>query len=263
MYSRRIAMIIAQLLIVVTTSAQADDYFTKYHQFRHTSGLPGCAFGTTPDGRIGFDGALQQNIPIGYTPCSESYITGVWSGSDDSSFPSRFSGRGVNGNSMIGVGFGSTRNATFVSALFTNEDWDEGYNLQVQLSTETADSPAVSVGVMDLFDQRPRDPSGIKGARSFYITATKSSDSVYQPVYLTFGWGNGRFDHTPFIGLSWSFHEHFTLLFEYDSLSTNAGLAYGVNGRAKQQVDNWNTVLYVGHTDLERPLLGLAATYSR
>jgi len=254
-------MVLVTLAVTVTCAQAATDW-DLYYQFRHVSTLPGNAFGVTPEGAIGFDGALQQNIPVAYTPCADNYIVGFWSGSTSSSLEFGFSGADVNGTATIGLGFGRPGHGIYFSDMFTGSDWCAAYNFQFQIMPETAKRPAVAIGVNDILNQRQKVLGIPYGARSIYVTSTWKAGSPDQPYYVTAGWGGGRFDSGPFGGMSYGLSDHITALIEYDGLNTNAGLAYGLAGRSASD-SRWNGIGYIGYSDLDRPVIGGCITYSR
>jgi hypothetical protein len=260
----RIVTLVALLIAVCAAGAHAaDPSDLLYYQFRQVSGSPGNGFGVTPSGQVGFDGALQQNIPVAYTPANLSVVGGYWSGSNNSSLQLGFSGANVNGTALLGLGIGSPSHAIYIGHVFTESNLKVGADdVQVLIMPETSQHPAVAIGVVDIFSLRDRVEGSVrKGARSVYVVATKQTGSHEHPIYWTLGWGDGKFDNGPFGGVSWSLAEHLTLCAEHDGLSTNAGLAYGVGGR--QGDSSWNGVLYFGYTDLEHPVVGGCVTYRR
>jgi len=256
----RLAITVVVAMAVGASCVVGSTDWNRYYQFRHVSTLPGNAFGVTPDGKISFSGALQQNIPVAYTPCAGNYITGFWSGSNFSHFDFGFSGD-VNGTASVGVGLGKAGRAAYFSVMFTDSDWRQAYNVQLQLLGETDEHPAVAIGANDIFNMRQKIAGIPHGARSVYITSPWQRGTAEHPVFITAGLGNGRFDSGPFAGVSWGLADHFTAIVEYDGLNTNAGLAYGLRGRQANSGE-WDGVIYVGYSNLEHPVVGMCVTYS-
>jgi hypothetical protein len=256
------ALVLALAATAAFSGSTPGGKWNEFPQFRHVSALPGNAFGVTADGLLGFDGALQQNIPVAYTPSWGQYIAGYWSGSNSSSIEIGTSGGNVNGTGLVGIGLGKPETPVYLGVMFVDTTWRSAYNIQVQLQNEKEHGIAVALGVNDIESQQQAVGGVGHGARSIYVTATKKTGSAEKPVYLTLGAGGGRFDSGPFGGVSWSFADRFTACLEHDGLNTNAGLAFGLKGR--QAADKkWDGVAYLGWAGLERPVIGAAFTYRR
>ncbi|MEI6503060.1 MAG: hypothetical protein WCP21_18780, partial [Armatimonadota bacterium] len=80
MMPRLNTLLVLILLLALATVACASE-FEHYPQYRYASGLPGGTFGVDPDGHAGFDGVMQINIPVGYTPGAGNYVLAPSSGS--------------------------------------------------------------------------------------------------------------------------------------------------------------------------------------
>jgi len=236
------------------------DPLAEYYQFRHSSALPGMLFGVTPEGRIHFSGAFQQNIPVAYTPAEGNWVAGGNSGSTSSSIEIGFSGARVNGTAFAGAGWLDPGHGLFVSWMATGTKIEEAWNLQYQIRDGFEGRTAVALGVQDLFNERERYiKQSPHNARSLYLTATGPlKQATWRPLYWTAGWGNGRF-RRGFAGLSLPINDHWRGVVEYDSFNVNAGVAWALNGADTER--DFDLIGYFGMTRLKRPVVGLTLTY--
>jgi hypothetical protein len=234
---------------------------TSYFEFRVNSALPGMMFGVTPSGQVGFDGAFQQNIPVAYTPKSGNYVLHGDEGSNTSKLVLSTDPSTANGTAFFGFGLGGGNHPLYVSWEATSDKFEEAWNGQVQILRGRDTRPAISLGCLDVGNERQEfNPGAQHNARSVYVTATGAfPQATWQPIYWTLGFGNGRFQHG-FGGLSIPLANHFKLAAEYDSLGTNVGVAYGLNGYETDR--HWDLLAYFGYTDLKEPTLGLTATFN-
>ena len=255
---QRIILAVAVLVIGTVVSAQAADNWNEFYQFRHSSTLPGNLFGVTTDGQVGFEGALLQNVPVAYTPCSGNWVLGGNSGSNNSGLHLGWGGDKVNGTALLGVGLGKSGRGIYLSEMVTGTDICPAYNIQIQVMAETFDHPAVAVGVQDILNQRQRMVGHPHGARSAYAVITGKIGPAERPTYITLGWGGGRFSSSPFGGISMPLSNMATLVGEYDGFNTNAGLAWSLLSRPAQR--QWGAIGYLGWSDLERPVVGFTLT---
>ncbi len=259
---RRISLVglVAAMAAVVTGwlcgPAMADDWY-DFYQFRHSSTLPGNLFGVSPEGQVGFAGALQQNVPVAYTPVRDNWVIGYNSGSNTGSVEMGWGGSEVNGTAFIGMGWGEPGRGIYGSWMATGSDICPAYNLQVQLAAGGQGRPAFAVGVQDILNQREDYVGDPHGARSFYGVATKSIGDLLDG-YVSLGWGNGRFNESVFGGVSISLSDTLTLVAEYDGFNTNAGLA--LSGLDTGEDQDWIAMGYFGYSDLDMPVVGLTVT---
>lgn len=253
----------ATLLIGTTVSGSADREFWHYPEFRYTSGLSGGGWGVTQDGVPGFEGAMQLNIPVAYTP-HQGFVVGYSSGSytstprlDLGDLLGGDTGPNVNGTGYIGLGFGRPGYGLYVVEMPTSIDWEPVQNIQQQVMPETARRPAVAFGVQDILKHRDGFDREPHGARSPYVVATKLVGGDDDPVYLSLGYGKGRFHNSFFGGASWRAAEKLTVFAEHDGWVNNVGFGYDLS----DLIDR-HTIFYGGMVDLERAVIGLSYVIS-
>ncbi len=249
-------------LLAVAASAVWAAEFRDYWEFRYAAALPGGGFGVTPDCRAGFDGAMQINIPVAYTPGPGNVAVGYWAGSVEP-WHVRFDTEGpdVNGTALIGAG---VARGLWVSYMATAKGHEACWNVQWQICQDRWERPAIAVGVVDLSNRRdahigPRGYWG--GARSVYVVATGRRGTEENFVYITLGWGNGRFNSRPFGGITWPRWRHFSAFAEYDGWDFNVGMGFSL--RPRKISSRWNIVGVAALVDLDRPVVGACFTYSR
>ncbi|MFP4250311.1 MAG: hypothetical protein ACLFU7_11675 [Armatimonadota bacterium] len=234
----------------------ADPEFNRYAEFRYTSALPGGGFGVTPDGVPGFEGAMQLNVPVAYTP-HRGAVIGYSSASFDSTFHIDTEGAQINGTGIIGIGLGKPGYGLFLVEMPTSIEWEPAQNLQQQIMPEGRKQPAVAVGMQDIFENRDEALGQPHNTDSPYIVATKQWDGAERPVYLTLGYGKGRFDASFFGGVCWRPMDRLTVSAEYDGFNPNASIAYDLSDVLVE-----DTMLYAGMVDLERAVIGMTYVYS-
>ena len=248
--------------LVLTGPVRADTDWNEFYQFRHSSALPGNMFGVSPDGQVGFEGALQQNVPVAYTPAADNWVLGYNSGSNSSSVKLGFSRADVNGTAFIGLGVGRPGHGIYGSWMATESRVSEAYNFQYQLVDGGQRGWALAVGVQDILNQRQDYAGDPYGARSIYGVATRPLN-LFGDSYLTVGWGDGRFGTSPFGGLSIPVTGGLTLVTEYDGMQVNAGLALSGLGQSTEEYSEkqkWIALSYFGYSGLDRPVIGLVIT---
>ena len=245
--------LICLVLTIASGSTALCQHFQEWPVYRYTSGLPGGGWGVTPDGMPGFDGAIQINVPVAYTPHQGAIVGYSWA-SLDSNIRFRTHGRMVTGQAWIALGLGAPGRGLFVCEMPTAIKWEPMQNVQQQFMPEGDRQPAMAFGIQDIFENRDRylnAPAELHDTRSPYFVATKQFGDE-QPVHLTLGWGTGRFNDSFFGGVSWRMHENFTLMAEYDGFNPNAGVAFDLSGPLWK-----DTVGFVGLVDMERPTVGI------
>ena len=258
--------LIAIILVAMLTAATAAE-FPTYGQFRYASGLPGGTFGVDPEGHAGFEGAMQINIPIGYTPGAGNWALVPSSGRQGGGFPDRLSGANVDGTVAWGLGFGGPDHALWVMDMMTGNDHsysghfsgESAYNAQFQLVRPTKNRPGIAIGGIDITNLRPAITSKPldAGGRSLFAVATWEAGTPEKPLYYTLGIGNGRFSPL-FAGVSYQPASRLKLMAEYDSLDYNIGAAY----KLYQLSERWQATLGVSLIDLDRANIGISLTRS-
>lgn len=243
-------------LALAGAGVRADD-FREYPEFRYTSGLPGGGYGVTADGSVGFAGAAQLCIPVGYTPGTGNYALTGNSGSINGGLTLDTSGADVNGNVTFGFGLSLDRYKVWLADMETGEAGESAYNIQVQIVPEGEKWPGIAVGVVDLLNQRAADrfESQVGDARSFYAAATRRFGDDANPWYLTAGVGTGRYSPL-FFGGNYQVNRWLKVTGEYDSLGCNAGVIANV----WPNQGHWHAVAFLGVVDMERPTIGLTVT---
>jgi hypothetical protein len=254
----RIGVIGLVLCLLVTTAAVAAE-FRDYPEFRYASGLPGGGNGVTPDGHLGFDGALQVNIPVGYTPGWGNFMLTPSTAAINGGFPDGFWGDDVNGSLAFGFGMFHKYNLWY-SAVGTGKG-DDGLepveNLQLELVKENKSWPGISVGVVDLRNQRASslDRPFEGDGRSFYAVATRKGGTEDKPLYYTLGFGTGRFNDRPFGGISYQPAPRVKVYAEYDGWVGNIGGAYDL-----VKSPEWHGIVGASLIDFSRVDLSFSIT---
>lgn len=252
----RLLMIVCCLCVAAAAMAAE---FPDYPQFRYASGLPGGGNGVTPDGHIGFDGAMQVNIPVGYTPGWGNFMATASTAAINGGFPDSFKGSDVNGTMTLGFGI-FHKHALWFSHMGTGAGSDPSlepaYNVQVELFEERENRPGISIGVTDLLSTRADDiAEPFKGgARSVYVVATRECGTPERPLYLTLGLGTGRFEPI-FGGVSYQPADRLKVFAEYDGLVPNVGAAYDLLSSRE-----WHAIAAINLVDLERLAISLSVT---
>src|ERR1035437_4178148 len=142
-----------------------------YYEFRVNSTLPGMMFGVTPAGEVGFDGAFQQNIPVAYTPKSGNYVLHLDESSNSSKPVLSTDPATVNATAFLGIGLGGGRHPGYIAWEATSNKVEEAFDGQVQAFPAHGNGPAISLGCLDIGNERQRFTPGAKhNARSEYVT---------------------------------------------------------------------------------------------
>ena len=255
----------------VGVQAALGDEFSEYPQFRHVSGLPGNAYAVDGEGVVGWEGAMSECIPLGYTPSHGSAALPYVSGSRYGGFEIGLGGHDANGTLAPMVGFGPRGHGVAVVADFVDNELDIAMHLQGQVLKETDSQPAVSVGVLDWSNRREATlgKHAERGARSFYVAATKRFEAGGRPLHVTLGFGTDRFNERPLVGACYDVHDRVKVLTEYDGFSVNAAAAAQLLPRKKSEgiyreekpKQSDALILFMGAADLKYPTVGL--TYAR
>ncbi len=249
-------------LVAMFGTAAVADNFEYYTDFRYMSGLPGGGYGVSQDGRVGFDGAMQMNIPVGYTPGVRQYALMATTSATRGGIPTSINDDDA--NSALALGFGTTiqGHALWIADMVVDSGWEDAINLQFQILPERENRPAISVGITDLTNEfySLYSQSNIHDSRSFFVAATRQFGDDEHPFWGTVGFGNRRFNDHPFAGLSYQASPRVKVMAEYDGWNVNAGAAYDINGGWDE--GKWHSVFLVGLTDLDQVTLSLGLTYS-
>ncbi len=256
---RQSALLAVVLACLAISAAGMADEFRDYPEFRYASGLPGGTNGVTPDGHIGFAGAFQLNIPVGYTPGWGNFMLTAGSAAINGGFPDGMWGNDHNGTLTLGWGMFNEHRA-WLSIMGTGKgtkSLEQVYNLQVEVVPESDKWPAISVGVVDMLDRRAStlDRPFEGSARSFYAVATREGGTPEHPLYYTLGFGNGRFNNRPFGGVSYQAADRWQVFAEYDGWVGNVGGAYDVVSSRE-----WHGILGLSLVDFDRIDLTLSVT---
>ena len=150
--------------IIAPALAEVDPW--SYYEFRVNSALPGMMFAVTPQGQVDFAGALQQNIPVAFTPCSGSFVVNVDVGSNSGRFPTSFtdrSGSSVNSTTFLGVGFLRPGHGLYGAIEATSTKGEGAESLQYQLITSSEGALSVAIGAMDILNERDRTTADSPG----------------------------------------------------------------------------------------------------
>jgi hypothetical protein len=258
---RRLTVLFIVLLALAFVTAALAAEFEDYPQFRYASGLPGGTFGVDPNGQAGFNGAMQINIPIGYTPGAGNWALAPSAGAIDGGFPTQISGAPVNGTVAWGFGMFGPDHALWAMDMNTGgaNAGESAYNVQFQLKRQNDKWPGISVGILDATDLRPARLSNYMGAggRSFFSAATWEAGTPEKPLYLTAGVGTRKY-YGLFAGASYQPEKRVKLMGEWDGRSFNAGAGYDI----AHYSDNWHLIGAVSLIDLDRWNVGFAVTRS-
>ena len=260
---RNAALILAlfALLLMAGAALAKPAPLVDFGDFRYISALPGNGFGVTPEGRAGFDGALQMNIPVAYTPSSGNWMVGGWVGSTETwKVNVDTQGPKVNGAAFVAAGFGPPGHGLYLADMLTSSQGDPCYNIQYQLTRDNSDRPALAIGILDFTDRRDSAPDVGHNARSFYGVVTHRVGSEKRSAYVSLGYGSGKFNSRPFGGISWPVSDNITLLGEYDGFQLNTAIALSPFDRLDDS--RWNAVFLAGLAHMDRPNVGLCITYA-
>lgn len=200
-------------------------------QYADVAPLPGAGTALdwhgSPDGL----GSVQVNIPIAYTPGANyanasAYGGGYFLGSAEEVDRNQTL---PNGTAVVGVGFGGSPrlyvSLMAVSSLVFTES--KAVNGQLQLVEEGPHTPALAIGTQDLLNKEWQSGH----ARAYYAVATKSLPLGGRNLYMSLGYGTGRFLDRPFVGASLPLSSQFNFSTEYDGFQLNQGIDWRPGGR--------------------------------
>lgn len=181
-------------------------------------------------GASSFLGGFSGNI---LTPDTVIEPTGTW----EASYHQAVNVLGDNDNlSAAGVIYGATPNLELGASFIDNGESDTALNAKYRLLAETADRPAIIVGVFDAAGSADflDDNPGFYLALSKNITPTASeiAGEPSKPLRLSLGVGAGVFNGV-FAGLDWTLEPKLSLMAEFFGGSLggndnffNAGIRY-------------------------------------
>lgn len=204
-----------------------------YPQFRNLSGLPGAGFGITPDGRLGFHGALAYSTPVAYSMRNWDMVFSATNVSntmrlsfleDDNAV--LFDGNEGNGTwqLLVGVPLGEYGNVTF-SHLILSSLLDDAQNLHWAPPRQRG--PVLfAIGVQDISGQGNAAgenlPGDLGNSRSYYVVGTWDAGLG---TFVSLGTGDTRFK--PIFGsASFRVSERVRAFGEYEAFHWNYGFAF-------------------------------------
>lgn len=167
------------------------------------------------------------------TPDSVIETTGTW----EASYHQAVNLLGDNDNlTTFGVIYGATPNLELGASFVDNGESDTTLNAKYRLLAETADRPAIIVGVFDAAGSADflDDNAGFYLALSKNVTPTASeiAGGPSKPLRLTLGVGSGVFNGL-FAGFDWTLEPKLSLMAEFFNGSLggndsffNAGIRY-------------------------------------
>lgn len=211
---------VATLCALVATAATAKE---ASPQFRNVCPLPGAGVAINALGKPDGLGAIQLNIPIAFTPGQGYSGAGAYWGNHphiDESF-------GQNGSGMLSFGM-YEQNRVYVSSMWLSREFKDTpvWSAQAQINEQTGDGWSIAIGAQDIGNKEK-----LTTGRSYYGVATKTLGNQQNPMYLTIGYGDGRFINKAFGGISMPVNDSLNLFAEYDSQQINAGLGFRPGGR--------------------------------
>lgn len=257
---------IAFLLLLAPVTGLSQDSFSgarSFTQFRDVSGLPGAAFGVTPEGKVSIHGAMALSTPIGFGLSDGVWDVGAASRSVDNHyrFPNlSLSGRSnsVSGRGQVMRGFKTPVGNLTLSYMLLSAIFDASYNAQLQLPIRSTDF-GVSVGVQNLTNRAnaaPQDdPHENDLSRSYFVAGTKK---IGRSGWLTSGVGDLRFGGG-FASFSDEVSAKLRGLIEYDGYGWNGGFGYSLGtlpGQTKE-FRNSEVTLWLGFVQTHRATAAL------
>ncbi|MCX8052682.1 MAG: YjbH domain-containing protein [Armatimonadetes bacterium] len=194
-------------------------------QYSNISPLPGGGIALDTKGRPDGRGVAQINIPVAYTPGANQSNVGFYGGSHIGEFSSSL----PNGSGTFGAGFGSFPRIYFSAMQVSSLLFDDSKALsaQLQIVEETGNAPALAVGTQDLLDKEHDTGPG----KAWYVVATKLFVLGKRNIYLSAGYGSGRFLDHCFGGVSIPISDNLNVAVEYDGFQLNEGITWRPGGR--------------------------------
>lgn len=191
-------------------------------QYANIAPLPGAGIAINSEGKLDGLGAMHINIPVAYTP-GWGYLSGsVYEGAHIGCSVTEFD----NGSGVFALGFGEKRRL-YVSAMQVSKLWkneSKAVSFQISALDESEKLPAVAVGEQDMLDKETH-------GRSPYFVTTKEFQFKERPVFVTVGYGSGRFIGNPFGGVSIPINQSINFAAEFDGYQINTGLGLRPGGR--------------------------------
>ena len=184
-------------------------------------------------------------------------MIGYSSASFDSTIRLESEGPNSNGTGYIGFGMGHSGHGLFMCEMPTSNEWEPAQNAQQQVMPAGRHQPAVAVGLQDIFGNRDETRGQPHKSKSPYVVATHQCGSEEHPVYLTLGYGSGRFNDSFFGGVSWRALDKLTVMAEHDGFNANAALAVDLSDIIAD-----DTILYAGMVDMDRAVIGISYVYA-
>lgn len=214
-------ILIGSLCAVSAEAYHHSDQNIWLTQYANIAPLPGSCVAVNASGRPDGLGAFQINIPAAYTPARGFVAVGAFVGAHIRGPVDEFG----NGSGYVAAGL-SDRRRLFVSAMKVSHIAGESrvWSFQTSILEESEKSPALSLGVQDLFEKEP-------DGRSPYLVATRTFNIRGHSIFASLGYGGGRFLDNTFGGVSVPLGDKFNLAVEHDGYQLNAGLGWRPGGR--------------------------------
>ena len=228
---RRVLLLSSLALLSGVASAQSELLGQgQYPQFRGLSGLPGGGFGVSPDGRLGWRGAMAFSSPVAYSlrPGRAAFAYGSVSRDEALRFGNNSGGDAnvdANGTAVALYGVDLRAGWLTIGGMLFSGLYDSGINLHFTPSQGERDLQ-FGFGVQDI-----GGGGGTAGAN--FPTDDNSSASPYVvgtgrlrgDSYASLGIGAGRF-HRPFGSVSAPIFNRARGVVEHDGYNINVFLAY-------------------------------------
>ncbi|MFQ3548873.1 MAG: hypothetical protein SNJ70_03890 [Armatimonadota bacterium] len=217
---KRIVVLAVIMGLLCNYSYTIPAYANPSEQFTVGAALPGSGTAINNSGIADSDGVFHINIPTAYTPGIGFYSIGFYSGGHHTGKRNKID----NSIGYLSAGFGENTRV-FGSVAIYEKDWQDSitFNGQVELlNQKDQNMPAFAIGCQDIFNNVDF---------SLYGIATYKIYSTIMPVYLSAGYGGGRFINRLFGGLSAPIADSANIALEYDGFQFNFGIGYKPDGR--------------------------------